>query len=305
MSLSQSLLKQLSQRILSRDGFTDRPRGQFQVDATAWGILAFRACGGSDELLECFRASLVREQSEDGRVCINRDHPISYWPTSIAILSWHDSPTSREAQLRAVRFLLDTTGLHFSRRSDAPWAHDTQLKGWPWIDETHSWVEPTAMCVMAIRRTGHGKHERVREAVQMLLNRQLPRGGWNYGNTFMFGRELHPMPESTGAALTGLAGSVERNTIAHSLSYLDEEVQRLRTPISLGWSLVGLASWNLWPSNGAELVERCLANQSRYGEYDTTALSLLCLGALSGEPGKEVAHRLLLSGSGLSASVVQ
>ena len=43
----------------------------------------------------------------------------------------------------------------------------------------------------------------------MMLDRQLPHGGWNYGNTYVFGRELRPMPESTGAALTGLAGQVE------------------------------------------------------------------------------------------------
>ena len=65
----------------------------------------------------------------------------------------------------------------------------------------------------------------------------------------------------------------------------DSEVDRLRTPISLGWGLLGLAAWDLWPSNGTTLVERCLANQSRYGEYDTSALCLLFLGALAGEKG--------------------
>ena len=117
----------------------------------------------------------------------------------------------------------------------------------------------------------------------MILDRQLPRGGWNYGNTLVFGQELHPMPESTGAALAGLAGMVGRDKVIRSLDYLQGEVDRLCTPISLGWSLLGLAAWDLWPSNGAALVERCLANQSRYGDYDTSALCLLFLGALAGE----------------------
>jgi hypothetical protein len=137
---------------------------------------------------------------------------------------------------------------------------------------------------MALRATGHGQHDRVREAIQMILDRQLPHGGWNYGNTLMFGKELHPMPESTGAALTGLAGIVDQHTVSRSLEYLQGEIARLRTPISLGWSLLGLAAWNLWPSNGAALLERCLANQLRYGDYDTSALCLLFLGALAGEP---------------------
>jgi len=220
---------------------------------------------------------------------VNRDHPASLWPTSLTILAWQNSPASQVAQNRAVRFLLDTTGIHFPRKPDAPWAHDTILKGWPWIDDTHSWVEPTATCVMALRATGHGRHDRVLEAIRMLLDRQLSHGGWNYGNTLMFGKELHPMPDSTGAALAGLAGVVGQEKVARSILYLQGEIDRLRTPISLGWSLLGLAAWNLWPSNGAALVERCLANQSRYGEYDTSALCLLFLGALVGEMDTETA----------------
>jgi hypothetical protein len=151
------------------------------------------------------------------------------------------------------------------------------------VADTHSWIEPTALAVIALKATGHGQHDRVLEAIRMMLDRQLPHGGWNYGNTLVFGRELHPMRESTGAALTGLAGVVDQEKVARSISYLQGEVDRLRTPISLGWGLLGLAAWDLWPSNGTALVERCLANQSRYGDYDTSALCLLFLGALAGE----------------------
>jgi hypothetical protein len=117
----------------------------------------------------------------------------------------------------------------------------------------------------------------------MLLDRQLPHGGWNYGNTLVYGKELHPMPESTGAALTGLAGMVERNTVLPSLEYLQREVSRFQTPISLGWGLLGLAAWSLSPPNAKALVERCLGNQERYGEYETSALCLLFLGGLAVE----------------------
>lgn len=117
----------------------------------------------------------------------------------------------------------------------------------------------------------------------MLLDRQLPHGGWNYGNTLMFGRELHPMPETTGAALTGLVGLVPRERVNRSIDYLEGEVDRLRTPLSLGWALLGLAAWRRFPSNVAGLVERCLTRQSRYGVYDTSALCVLALGALAQE----------------------
>lgn len=154
-SLRKIVEASLSHRLLPDGGFVGRLGGTFQVDWTAWGILAFRACGGSSEILERLRALLAREQNGDGPVCVNRGHQASYWPTHLTILAWQNSPASQVAQSRAVRFLLETAGIHFPRKPDAPWAHDMTLKGWPWINDTHSWVEPTATCVMALRVTGH------------------------------------------------------------------------------------------------------------------------------------------------------
>jgi len=248
---------------------------------------------------------LMHEQLPDGRLCVNRSHPASYWPTPVAILAWQDSQPCREAQQRAVRFLLETTGFHFPRESNAPSAHDSLLKGWPWVDETHSWVEPTATGMVALKVAGHGHHHRVKEAVRMLLDRQLPHGGWNYGNTLVFGKELHPMPESTGAALAGLAGMVERDTVLPSLEYLQREMTRLQTPISLGWSLLGLAAWRLSPPNAKALVERCLANQKRYGEYETSALCLLVLGGLAAEVDAQNSFLSIPMGNGVSTTISQ
>jgi hypothetical protein len=291
--MASSSLKMVSEALLMRralpsGGFAGKTGGQFQVDLTAWGILALAACEGSAELVDQSRHLLIREQLHDGRLCVNKTHPASYWPTPLAILAWQDSASCREAQQRAIRFLLETTGFHFPRTSDVPSAHDTLLKGWPWVGDTHSWVEPTAMGIMALKTTRHEHHDRVKEAVRMVLDRQLPHGGWNYGNTHVFGKELHPMPESTGAALAGLAGLVERDAVSPSLTYLQQAVTGLRTPISLGWSLIGLAAWNQSPPNPAALVERCLANQERYGEYETSALCLLVLGAVAMETGGQI-----------------
>lgn len=303
MSLTQIVESALSSRLLADGGIADRPGGRFRVDATASGILAFRASGAQLELLESLRARLAQEQGEDGRVWMDRDHPDSYWPTPMAILVWQSSLASQAAQSRAVKFLLESTGVHSPRASGEPAAHDPFLKGWPWVADTHSWIEPTALAVIALKAAGHGQHERVREAIRMMLDRQLPHGGWNYGNTLVFGRELHPMPESTGAALTGLAGEVDRQAVSRSLDYLQGEVDRLRTPISLGWALHGLAAWGVRPANGESLVERCLANQSRYGEYDTSALCLLFLGALAGESPAQ--HPLLTHSDSTPAILVQ
>lgn len=287
-SLTARLQEELGRRVLPDGGFIDRPQGRFRVDATAWGILALKAAGIEDTLIEKHRARLIGEQGKDGRVWLSSEHPESYWPTALAVLALGSSPASRMAQQRAIQFLLGISGVHFAKKPDDLSAHDTNLKGWPWIEDTHSWIEPTASCVMALRAAGYGQHGRVREAIRMILDRQLPHGGWNYGNTSVFGKELHPMPESTGAALVGVAGQVELDTITRSLAYLEGEVDRLRTPVSLGWALLGLAAWKRWPMNGAALVERCSASEARYGSYDTSALCLLLIGALAGEPGTTI-----------------
>lgn len=292
-SLKHIARQELARRSLPGGGIADQVRGRFRTDATGWGILTLCAAGVEHGLIETHRARLVREQDENGRICMDSQHPESYWPTTLAILAWQSSLPSRSAQDHAVQFLLEAAGNQYPRKPDDPWAHDTTLRGWPWIQATHSWVEPTALAVIALKAAGHAQHGRVHEAIRMIVDRQLPHGGWNYGNTLVFGRELHPMPESTGAALAGLAQVAGKDQVARSLVYLEGEVDRLRTPISLGWSLLGLAAWNRRPSNTTALVERCLKYQSRYGEYETSALCLLLLGALTND--RETGTTALLS----------
>lgn len=278
-------MRLLESRALPEGGFPARNGDPFRSDATAWAILALSRLAPAHPLLGPARDRLTTAQDPDGRVSMSREHEEAFWPTALSVLAWNGSQVHEPHCSRGVLFLLKTTGHHWSKGPDEPYGHDPSIPGWPWIDGTHSWIEPTALGVLALEVEGHGQHDRVREAIRMILDRQLPHGGWNYGNTLVFGRELHPMPESTGAALAGLAGQVEQATVARSLDYLQGEVDRLRTPVSLGWALLGLVAWDLWPSNGMALVERCLANQVRYGEYDTSALSLLLLAALEGETG--------------------
>jgi hypothetical protein len=135
--------------------------------------------------------------------------------------------------------------------------------------------------LIALFIAGYQAHSRVKEGIRMLMDRQLPHGGWNYGNTSVFGQELRAAPESTGAALHALAGRVARQDVQQSLDYLSTEVTRLRTPIALGWSLLALNSWGVAVLNAQSLITNCLKRQERYGPYDTTSLALLTLPLLS------------------------
>ena len=109
----------------------------------------------------------------------------------------------------------------------------------------------------------------------MILDRQLASGGWNYGNTRVFGAHLRPIPECTGHALSALAGLVESNVIKFSLDYLHREAKRLRTPLALSWAIFGLACWSTGPSEAHPWILESLSLQEKYGDYDTTLLSQL------------------------------
>jgi hypothetical protein len=154
-------------------------------------------------------------------------------------------------------------------------AHDTSITGWSWIAGTHAWVEPTGLAMMALRIAGYGDHPRMREGARLLLDRQLPHGGWNYGNTAVFGQELRPMPLSTAIALNALKSETPRETVQVSLAYLHQKVATFKTPRSLGWSLLGLGAWQARPLPARDLIYQCLANQERFGDYDTSSLALM------------------------------
>ena len=279
-------VNQVKDRVRPDGGFSPHPRGRYRPDATCWAILALMGDPANRDLLARARSRLAADQLPDGRVSISPDHPEAVWPTSLAVFAWRQSPEHRENQARAADFLINSRGKHWPRTADAPSAHDTNIKGWPWIADTHAWAEPTALALMALKIAGYGGHQRVQEATRLLLDRQLPRGGWNYGNTLVYDQELRPMPLSTGIVLNALQDQTSLATIQRSLTYLQSRVVGLPTPRSLGWSLLGLGAWRARPEPSPDWIYACLKNQARYGAYDTAALSLLLV-ALKSPGGLE------------------
>ena len=255
-------------------GFANRPGGQYRPDATTWAVMALQSCGVERQRLHAARQCLAASQQEDGRVVLSADHPGSFWPTPLAVLAWQNSPEFGHHQSRAAFFLLKTTGNHFKRPANSPAGHDTSIQGWPWTEETHSWVEPTALAMIALRTTGNGGSQRVAEGAQLLMDRQLSKGGWNYGNTTVFDTELAALPESTGLALAALPGLADKQDVSRSIALLKDSVKALTTPFSLGWAILGLSAWGERPRDANTLIDRCLTRQERYGTYDTSLMGL-------------------------------
>jgi len=277
------LIEALTKHALGQGGFSGPIGGRYRADATAWAAIALSAAGAREDLVESARSRLAANQSEDGRVSLSQEYPQVFWPSPLAAIAWKGSQAYHSHQSRAITFLLSTTGEHYEKKRDDPIGHDPSIKGWPWIAETHSWVEPTSFVLLALETTGSGDHVRAQEARSMLLDRQLEHGGWNYGNTRIFDQPLRPMPLSTGLALCALAGRVQREAVEKSLFYLIMSMNQIRTPLSLGWGILGLSAWGERPADVEYSVERCFQRQKVYGPYETQTLGLLVASLLGRE----------------------
>ena len=116
-------------------------------------------------------------------------------------------PARRDAQEKAVDWLLPSEGTTWNPDvGDQPYGHDPRLPAGPGSTGTHSWLEPTAMAVLALRRAGQAGHQRTRDGERLIRDRAIRSGGWNYGNSTVFGADLRPQPAPTGLALLALAG---------------------------------------------------------------------------------------------------
>ena len=276
-SKEKSQLALLEGRFIEGVGFPHRPGGGFRPDATCWAILALHAAGSISGIVDKARRLLVTAQGEDGRVCVWPQRPDACWPTPLAVLAWRGAPEFDEPRSKAVRFLLEFDQIGILDGPQPGEGHDPTIKGWPWTAKAHPWVEPTAYLLLALQVCGHETHDRAKDAVRLLLDRQLGTGGWNVGTTISFGQQTWPTPEATGVALQALAGLVPKPAVEKSIAYLRSQLPALNAPMSLGWAILGLHAWAETIDQPQERIAQVLSKQEQLGAYDTFSLSLLLL----------------------------
>jgi hypothetical protein len=185
------------------------------------------------------------------------------------VLAWsHTDAATSDTQFqehvnRAIAYLLS---LHSrTMESLADMGHNPRLDGWPWVGGTHAWSEPTAINLLALKAAGRGDHPRAREAAEMLIDRLLPGGGCNYGNTTVFGNELRPHVEPTGLVAAALAGETDPSgKLERSLDWLERMVGKARGGASLAYALLGLSAHQRRPSNAGVLLAAAARQNSAW-----------------------------------------
>jgi hypothetical protein len=268
-----------------------RRRGTPCVEPTSLaclGLLASAVDDQTDGVVAISRDAaewMTAIQQGDGSLPVSPDLLTPGWSTPYGLLLWNRLTGYEPARQRARTWLLmDQKGAQPVRaNAEKILGHDTTLHGWPWVEGTHSWIEPTAMTILALCRDGQRDHPRVNEGIRLILDRALDHGGWNCGNTTVFGRELRPVPSPTGMALLALAAHGDRSSaITRAIDYLLATLPTVRAPVSLGWGVLALRAHQACPVEADLWLAEAFETMSRRPQ-STMSLALLLLAAGAGE----------------------
>ena len=165
------------------------------------------------------------------------------------------------------------------------------LQAWPWVDGCFSWVEPTAWCLLLLKRMRAQRRDargpaRIDEAERLLFDRCCADGGWNYGNASVLGQSLDPFVPTTAMALLALQDRQEHPLVRTSLSWLEANAERERSGMALALGLICAARFG--SPSGA--LEAALIDQfARWRFLDQQHVQAMALYALAaGRTGAEV-----------------
>ncbi len=250
-------LETILARLSASDLCGYQPHAPAATEPTALAAVALVA-HGRETAARPMVDRLVEMQNDDGSVGISLREQQPCWPTGLAVLAWRAAQLSPIFDVRYVTaldrglsWILATRGVQTEQGDTI--GHDTTIPGWPWVHGTHSWVEPTAINLLALLHTYQATHPRAHDARRLLIDRILADGGCNYGNTVVFGQQLRAHVQPTGLCLMAL-GDVDdpSGRIARSIEYLQRELSAETPTLSLCYGLLGLAAQGAIPTKRDE-----------------------------------------------------
>jgi Prenyltransferase and squalene oxidase repeat len=238
------------------------PGKQSWLEPTVYAMLALHGRTGQSELERSWRLA-ASWQRGDGSVRPNGTIADGTWVTALfvtlaCVRGVYDANTAR-----AVDWLLRVVGAEHSlamRAFSSFHLLKTKLnvshEGWPWRAGNASWIEPTALTLVALRKASqkHGSSEmsyRIREGEALVLSRRCSDGGWNCGNPNVFNYDLPSYPESTAHALLGLQGR-GANELAVPLAAARRFRTETRSSLAKAWLAVALRCHHERPDAPAE-----------------------------------------------------
>jgi hypothetical protein len=189
-------------------------------------------------------------------------------------------PDRQERLDRQARALVGVRGVPLPS-DPAVVRQDGRLQAWSWTDGTFSWVEPTALVVIALKtrnRPPESSAARIREAEALLVDRACRPAGWNYGNSQVLGQDLRPFVPTTALALLALADRRAGEAVERGLEWLAARALDERSALALGLAAICLRVFD----RSVEPIQRALGEQGdRTGFLANAHLEAVALYALT------------------------
>lgn len=238
--LSSALAARLLSCRNSDGGWGYAPDKRSRVEPTCWALLALRAGRNGAAVGD---GALLGWARSNGFLVDVAGAPPNLAFNGLAALTLLDSPTSSPGAGPILDSLAAVSGETLP--PDSVMGQDNSLRGWPWLPSTFSWVEPTALCTLALKKAASGgqrspRRERVQEASRLLADRASLSGGWNYGNRMVFGKALAPQVPTTALALLALQDHPDDRVVRKGLGWLSEHATAEPSLLALGLAAIAL-----------------------------------------------------------------
>ena len=245
-----SLAETLRSRQMKSGGWAYFDSVQESLEATCLAELAL-ASERQANSSAAIRFLLKAQLSDGGWPAFLGDSDGS-WTTALALCALNATGDFAAAREKALSWMYAERGQegHWFWRwkfktADLNVRFDPDKYGWPWISGSASWVIPTAFSVIAIKQftvcnRSEESEKRIHCGVEMLLDRACVAGGWNSGNSVVYGVPLRPHVEATAIALLALQDERRTKMIQKSLSWLRQNAASIDSASSLAWCIISL-----------------------------------------------------------------
>jgi hypothetical protein len=209
-----SLARLLSTRQLRSGGWSYFGSEQSSVEATTLAVMALST--ESPEEARSGLDQLSHLQRRDGAWPAFGGDSDGSWTTALVLCALNGTGEFASAREKAFQWLLSERGRegHWLWRwkfktADRNVRFDPDKYGWPWASGSASWVIPTAFSVIAIKQftacnRSEASEKRIHLGVEMLLDRACVYGGWNSGNSVVYGVPMRAHVEASAIALLAL-----------------------------------------------------------------------------------------------------
>lgn len=252
-----------------------------RLEPTAWALLALSNRAADHTAPHA--AFLQRLQQPSGWLQESSGLPINVGFNALVAFAWFARPRLANDAARAslLSALVKSKGIKAPNSESG--GQDNSLQGWAWIDTTFSWVEPTALGMLALkkaRRSGVSStaaDARIDEAERLLLNRTCQTGGWNYGNATALSQDLRAYVPTTALGLLAMQDRRNESSVTRGLDFLETHWRDEPSAPSLGLSLICLDAFGR-PAGALEAELRRHLDAARiFGNFHGDAVALCAL----------------------------